>query len=194
MTLASLVETLEAGDIWLYAADGNLDIDAPVGALTPQLRTALKALKPQLIRFLCGLTGAGHSRIAQWPHAAQDAFEERSAIYEYEAGLVRQEAERQAWEDVVRPVRAAATHPGVLAAQTELGAVLEAVLVNGVVWPKNQLTTVTGRGLFGGGAPANQEQRSYGSRPTKTTITGTLRETALQAIRATGRLCEYRSR
>lgn len=38
--------------------------------------------------------------VAQWGQADREAFEERAAIYEYEAGLPRRRAERQAYLDV----------------------------------------------------------------------------------------------
>ena len=52
MTLAELLTVVRAADIRLEARGDRLLFDAPPGALTPELRTALAEQKPALLTFL----------------------------------------------------------------------------------------------------------------------------------------------
>jgi hypothetical protein len=47
------------------------------------------------------LTDKELQEIASWPEAKRDAYEERSAILEYDAGFSRDEAEWLAYHDMV---------------------------------------------------------------------------------------------
>jgi hypothetical protein len=52
MTLAELLTVIGAADIRLKARGDRLLFDAPCGALTPELRTALAEQKPALLAWL----------------------------------------------------------------------------------------------------------------------------------------------
>lgn len=52
MTAAELLKQVTALDIRLRTDGGKLLIDAPIGAVTPELKEMLSAKKPELIRLL----------------------------------------------------------------------------------------------------------------------------------------------
>jgi hypothetical protein len=52
MTILSLLATLKEKDVRLELLDNNLKIDAPRGALTPELINRLKEKKQEIIDFL----------------------------------------------------------------------------------------------------------------------------------------------
>jgi hypothetical protein len=54
MTLLALLHALAARDIGISARDGKLILDAPAGAVTPELRADLTACKPSLLALLDG--------------------------------------------------------------------------------------------------------------------------------------------
>jgi hypothetical protein len=79
MSAASLLLDLRRLGIRLEA-DGERLRYFPRSALTPDLLDQLKAHKADLLALI-------------------ERFEERAAILEFDAGLIRREAERLAWDD-----------------------------------------------------------------------------------------------
>lgn len=80
MTTAEVLRDLRARDIRLSCEDGRLVYDAPAGAVTAAVLLGLREHKAAIL----------------------EAFEERAAIMEYDAGMPRAEAEARAWRDVLR--------------------------------------------------------------------------------------------
>ena len=81
MTPFDLLHTLRELDVHLTPLpDGEyLHVSAPVGALTDELREGIRQHKPALLA------------IAEW-------YDERASLLQYDAGLSRAEAEREAWK------------------------------------------------------------------------------------------------
>jgi hypothetical protein len=52
MSAGALLENLRRGDVRLEAAGGNLRVDAPVGAMSAELKAALAQLKPEMLELL----------------------------------------------------------------------------------------------------------------------------------------------
>jgi hypothetical protein len=52
MNASALLEDLRRRDVTLEAAGGNLRVDAPVGAMTAELKSALTKLKPEMLELL----------------------------------------------------------------------------------------------------------------------------------------------
>jgi TubC N-terminal docking domain len=76
-------------------ADGDrLRLDAPRGALTPDLVAEVRRQKAALLVLV---SGAWRADLEAWPLEARDAYEERAAILEHMAGFSRDEAERWAF-------------------------------------------------------------------------------------------------
>jgi len=98
-----LLRSLEDQDIRIEAHDGRLRVDAPSGALTPELRQTLTAHKPQLITMLTvDWCAKARNFIATLPDESlrpmlEDYFEETAATLEYEQNRPREEAERNAY-------------------------------------------------------------------------------------------------
>lgn len=80
MTPLALLCTLrDLGVLLTPMPDGkHIHVDAPAGVLTDALRQAIRQHKEALLD------------IAEW-------YEERAALLQYDAGLSRVEAEREAW-------------------------------------------------------------------------------------------------
>jgi hypothetical protein len=80
MTPLALLQTLrDLGVHLIPMPDGeHIHVDAPAGVLTDTLRYALREQKQALLDM------------AEW-------FEERAGLLEYDGGLSRDEAEREAW-------------------------------------------------------------------------------------------------
>lgn len=81
MTPFALLCTLRDLDVLLTPLpDGEyIHVDAPAGVLTEELRLAIRQHKPALMA------------IAEW-------YDERASLLQYDAGLARAEAEREAWK------------------------------------------------------------------------------------------------
>jgi hypothetical protein len=108
MNAVLILAELEQRDVRLSARSGRLVVDAPRGVLTEQLRSRLVACKPALLLIL----GSDAGTVGSWARRASAllatiqgderradlrfTFEERAAIYEYDARLARDEAERRA--------------------------------------------------------------------------------------------------
>ena len=96
LDLTTLLLTL-ADNQAVCTQDGTrLHIDMPVSVWTPALREAIAEHKAALLRFLALMPGqtVPAETLLGWC----DTYEERAAILEYDAGLSRDEAERQAWQ------------------------------------------------------------------------------------------------
>lgn len=92
MRLETLFATMERADVRLYARDGRLKFDAPVGAYTPELRALVAPVRPLIIAVL----GATPEQI--------EAFEERAAIAQHDGGLSELAAEWVAHGEVFERV------------------------------------------------------------------------------------------
>jgi len=99
----ALLRSLEDRDIRIEAYDGRLRVDAPSGALTPELRQTLTDHKPLLISMLTvDWSVKAKSFIASLPDVSlrpmlEDYFEETAATLEYDQNRPREEAERNAY-------------------------------------------------------------------------------------------------
>jgi TubC N-terminal docking domain len=83
MTALSLLEMLHTCGVRLTPyPEGTLRYRAPKGSLTPALCNAIREHKEALLALV------------EW-------LEERAGLMEYEAGMVRDEAEREAWKQLV---------------------------------------------------------------------------------------------
>lgn len=81
----------------LHVERDRLRFRAPVGAVCPAVRARVAAVRPELIAALAEEAAGGlPARIATWPEAWRDAFEERAAIMEFDGDLPREAAEREA--------------------------------------------------------------------------------------------------
>ena len=61
MTALQLIARLREQGIRITAVDGELELDAPAGALTPELREELIRSKPELLRLLSWSRRSGRS-------------------------------------------------------------------------------------------------------------------------------------
>ena len=66
MTEPSLIAELRALDIQVWAADDDLQLDAPAGALTPELRERLREHKNAILEFLRGPAELSFSQQRLW--------------------------------------------------------------------------------------------------------------------------------
>jgi len=78
----------------------QLHYRAPIGALTYKLRAEIEAGRAGLIGVLRSEGTALPENVGAWPRAARERFEERAAIAEFDAGKSRDEAERQAEQEI----------------------------------------------------------------------------------------------
>lgn len=105
-----LLADLRRAGVLLSAKREGLTFDAPAGAMTPQLRAAVKAHKPELLAVLAGdYLGAAFALLLTLPDPAQrealaERFDERAGIHQYDGNLSRGEAERQAYIELARAV------------------------------------------------------------------------------------------
>jgi hypothetical protein len=82
MTALALFHKLHAWSVKLTPyPDGTLRYKAPKGTITPALLAAMREHKAALFDLV-------------------EAFEERAAILEYDAGLAREDAEWLAWQEL----------------------------------------------------------------------------------------------
>jgi hypothetical protein len=94
-----LLELVEAGAV-LWVREGALHYRAPVGQLDEALRRKAAAARPALIALV--QAGAVLPKERQdWPADERERFEERAGFMEFEGGLSREDAEREA-ERLVR--------------------------------------------------------------------------------------------
>jgi hypothetical protein len=83
MTPAALLSTLHTTGVVLTLDASTLRYKAPKGVLTPALRDALRQHKTELYDLM-------------------EEWSERAAIAEYGGGLAREDAERLAWDCLLR--------------------------------------------------------------------------------------------
>lgn len=90
----ALLATVEAGVVlWL---DGDaLRFRAPSGALDADLRVRVVASRGGVVALLRAGASLPES-VATWPAEARERFEERAGILEFDGGLAREVAEREA--------------------------------------------------------------------------------------------------
>jgi len=91
--MTPLWDELQAHDVRLATVGDRLQVDAPAGFLTPEMRKRIAGNKAELLALLRGELPAAQ---ADWPEEWRERFEERAAIMEYDGGLPRPEAERRA--------------------------------------------------------------------------------------------------
>lgn len=100
MTPADVLLACVEAEIVLWLDGDRLRFRAPEGALTVQLRSHVAAGRGALVALL--RSGAVLPvPVAGWPEDRRADFEERAAIMEFDGGLVREVAEREA-ERLVR--------------------------------------------------------------------------------------------
>jgi hypothetical protein len=85
MTALELLATLHARGVTLLPWVDRLRVDAPRGALTAELRQAIRTQKGELLAL-----------VEEWS--------ERAAIAEYWGGVPRMEAEQLAWQCILGEV------------------------------------------------------------------------------------------
>lgn len=101
--IVNLIRDLENCDIRLWVDGDRLRVNAPKGALTPELRHTLDERRLLLIAALqVDWTADAEKVIAALPDEAvrlllTDYFEETAGTLEYVQGLARHEAEKQAF-------------------------------------------------------------------------------------------------
>jgi hypothetical protein len=99
MTPPTVLFALTKAGAVLWLDNGHLRFRAPAGAVDPVLHALAAACRTALVALL----KAGAllpPDLAVWPSDERDAYEERAAIREYEGGLPRAVAEREAERDV----------------------------------------------------------------------------------------------
>lgn len=89
----------------LYVSGASrLAFHASPGAYTDELRALVASSRADLVALL----EAGHASLLAetrtWPEGDHEAFEERAAILEYDAGIPRMLAERRTFETQVSPM------------------------------------------------------------------------------------------
>jgi hypothetical protein len=95
---ADLLDKYRRKGVEINASGDRLGYKAPVRVLTPADKAELAAHKPELLRLLTAdKSGAGRWTLAD----IFDGWSERAAILEYEVGLSRADAEREAWRLVM---------------------------------------------------------------------------------------------
>ena len=105
MDITTLLLTLADNQAVCMQDGARLHIDMPASAWMSDLRDAVKQHKGMLLRFLSAIPT--HVASAETLFGWCDIYEERAAILEYEAGLSREDAERQAWQMLCDTVHAA---------------------------------------------------------------------------------------
>ena len=105
MTTLDLIDDLRHRDVVLTVRGDRLGFDAPAGVLTPEVKAVLSARKSEVKAVLVGDWYGAAMAVLDQVTAADRAdlrfiFEERAAIVEYDGGLVRQNAERIAYEHI----------------------------------------------------------------------------------------------
>lgn len=94
----ALLADLEAHNIRLEPRGERLEVRAPVGVLTPEMRQRIAKNKTELLALLRGELPAS---LDAWPEEWLENYIERAAIMEFDGGLPPVEAERRA-EELIR--------------------------------------------------------------------------------------------
>jgi hypothetical protein len=100
MTPAAVLLALVEAEVVLWAEGSALRYRAPVGQLDTKLRGQAATARPALLALVQAGAVLPRSREA-WPADERERFEERAGFLEFEGGLSRQAAEREA-ERLVR--------------------------------------------------------------------------------------------
>ena len=97
MTVQRLLDTLAGTGAMLWVENGRLRYRAPVGVLTAELRAVAAEHRGELVELLEAEADGGlPARIGAWPEELRSLWVERTGIMEFEGGLVREIAEREA--------------------------------------------------------------------------------------------------
>ena len=99
-----LIMLADAGAVCRLVGEA-LDIDLAPARWTDNLIQAVADVKPMLMRLLT--LAPAYQASAETLLGWCDLYEERAAILEYESGLSRDEAERQAWTILYETIQAA---------------------------------------------------------------------------------------
>ncbi len=92
MTATELLRELRRIGVVLHLEGDDLVFRAAAGLVTPALRDAIAASKPEIVARLRGLP----AEPATWPEEWHELYAERAAIREFDGGLSRADAERAA--------------------------------------------------------------------------------------------------
>jgi hypothetical protein len=98
MSAAKLLADFHAQGVGIRLEGGLVKVTAPKGMVTDAQVSTLRRCKAEIIRLLSTV----NDRAAE--DAMRDQFEERTAFLEYDCGLPRDEAERQARAEMMQPV------------------------------------------------------------------------------------------
>lgn len=98
MTATELLREFRRLGVVLHLEGDDLVFRAAAGLVTPALRDAIAASKPEIVARLRGLP----AEPAAWPEDWQELYAERAAIREFDGGFDRAEAERRAEQDCRR--------------------------------------------------------------------------------------------
>ena len=95
MNAPSVILALVEADVVLWVEGGRLRFRAPEGALTAELRSQAAACRSALVALVDAgaVLPADHGA---WSAELRELWEERSAVMEFDGGLVRELAEREA--------------------------------------------------------------------------------------------------
>jgi hypothetical protein len=89
MTLPELCQRVVHEDVVLTWQGETLHVSAPKGTLPPILKQALAQGKPVLRTW--------RQQVTSWDVDTREVWEERSALMQYDGGLLRDDAEWQAY-------------------------------------------------------------------------------------------------
>lgn len=100
---------MEAGrrGIRLWPDGESLRVNGPKGSIDPGFRSELARHKPALLRLLVEPEEFRLVIPDDWPAGAIEDFQERAAIMEFDGGLPRDQAEREAFQVANRRLLAA---------------------------------------------------------------------------------------
>ncbi|MCG3139125.1 MAG: hypothetical protein HJJLKODD_03004 [Phycisphaerae bacterium] len=99
VTATELLNDLQRRGVRFSVHCGKLRADAPVGVLTPEVKTAIGHLKPQMITILTPNQPINHPD--QLPERWRELYEERAAIREFDGGQAREHAETEALKEIL---------------------------------------------------------------------------------------------
>lgn len=107
MSAIDLLAELRALSVRAVAEGWQLRFFAPAGVLSAELRARVAVERSMLIEALrreqgIALPGELPALRSDWPEEWIEAFEERAAVMEFDAGITRAEAERNAEESTRR--------------------------------------------------------------------------------------------
>ncbi len=95
MTAVGVLLALVEAGVVLWVEGGRPRFRAPDGALTPELREAASGWRPALVALVEAGAVLPVDR-GGWSAGLRERWEERAAVMEFEGGLARELAEREA--------------------------------------------------------------------------------------------------